>query len=532
MTGYLRRLATTGAAYTASSVISKLIAVALLPLYTRYLTTADYGAAEVLITGVIAASIVIRLGIIEALLRFYYQADEVPDQVVKTAFASLLWTTTIGLAIALPLAEPLSRLLLDHSDPDLMRIAIFGLWVFTMFEFLTALFRIDERAKAYFAFTVANVLVTIPVTVWLVVGEDKGASGLLWGQYATGAVFLAGLIVAQRRRLAVVPDFPLWRRMLRWGLPTMPAELSLYSLNFIDRLLIVRIVGLGDAGLYALSVKFAQAVNVLVKGFQLAWPPLAYSIEDDDEARRAYAVIVTWFVSVTTFFVVGMWLESRWIVRALAGPEFFDSYKTIGLISTGVMLYALYLVLVVILGRTGRTEFNFPATGVGTLVNIALNLLLLPSMGIVGAGIALVASYAVILVLMYVFTQRLFKVPYEWLRLTQATGLAAVLVLVGELLLPTSGIAGLAGRTALWLAYPLLLWFSGFLNDEEREAAGRILSPATVKAALISLREAPPEEEKDEEDGDEDEQKRREMRGPRMTRETLEAEQRDEDAIR
>ncbi len=530
MTGYLRRLATTGAAYTASSVISKLIAVALLPLYTRYLTPADYGAAEVLVTGVIAASIVIRLGIIEALLRFYYQTDEVPDQVVKTAFASLLWTTTIGLAIALPLAEPLSRLLLDHSDPGLMRIAIFGLWVFTMFEFLTALFRLDERAKAYFAFTVANVLVTIPVTVWLVVGQGRGASGLLWGQYATGAVFLAGLIVAQRRRLALIPDFPLWRRMLRWGLPTMPAELSLYSLNFIDRVLIVRLVGLGPAGLYSLSVKFAQAVNVLVKGFQLAWPPLAYSITDDDEARGAYAVIVTWFVSVTTFFVAGMWLLSRWIVRLLAAPEFFDSYKTIGLISTGVMLYALYLVLVIILGRTGRTEYNFPATGAGTVVNIALNLILLPSMGIVGAGISLVASYAVVLVLMYVFTQRLFKVPYEWLRLAQAAGLAVALVLVGELLLPTSGFWGLAGRTALWLAYPLLLWVTGFLNEEEREAAGRVMSPAYVKAALTSLREAPSPEPEDEEDEKKPEETR--GHGPRLTRETLEAEQRDEDAIR
>ena len=57
-----------------------------------------------------------------------------------------------------------------------------------------------------------------------------------------------------------------------------------------------------------------------------------------------------------------MWLLSRWIVRALAAPEFFDSYKAIGLIATGVTLYALYMVLVVILGRTGRTEFNFPAT--------------------------------------------------------------------------------------------------------------------------------------------------------------------------
>ncbi|HSD24728.1 MAG TPA: oligosaccharide flippase family protein [Solirubrobacterales bacterium] len=529
MTGYLRRLATTGAAYTASSVISKLIAVALLPLYTRYLTPADYGAAEVLVTGVIAASIVIRLGIIEALLRFYYQAGEEPAQVVKTAFASLLWTTTIGMVIAMPLAEPLSRLLLDHSDAGLMRIAVFGLWVFTMFEFLTALFRIDERAKAYFAFTVANVLVTIPVTVWLVVGEGKGASGLLWGQYGTGGLFLAGLVFAQRHRLALVPDAALWRRMLRWGLPTMPAELSLYSLNFIDRVLIVRLVGLGDAGLYSLSVKFAQAVNVLVKGFQLAWPPLAYSIQDDDEARRAYAVIVTWFVSVTTFVVAGMWLLSRWIVRALAAPEFFDSYKTIGLVSTGVMLYALYLVLVIVLGRTGRTEFNFPATGAGTLVNIGLNFALLPSLGIVGAGISLVASYAVVLVLMYLFTQRLFHVPYEWLRLAQATGLAVLLVAAGELLLPTSGVGGLAGRTSLWLAYPLLLWATGFLNEEERQAAGRVLSPSYVSAALSRLREAPPPEPEIEPAG---QAKRGDGRRPRLTRETLEAEQRDEDAIR
>jgi O-antigen/teichoic acid export membrane protein len=529
VTGYLRRLATTGAAYTASSVISKLIAVGLLPLYTRYLTPADYGAAEVLVTGVIAASIVIRLGIIEALLRFYYQGGEEPDETVRTAFASLFWTTTIGLALALPFAEPLSRLLLGHSDAGLMRIAIFGLWVFTMFEFLTALFRLDERARAYFAFTVANVLVTIPVTVWLVVGEDKGASGLLWGQYGTGAIFLAGLVFAQRRRLALIPDFPLWRRMLRWGLPTMPAELSLYSLNFIDRVLIVRLVGLGDAGLYSLSVKFAQGVNVLVKGFQLAWPPLAYSIQDDDEARRAYAVIVTWFVSVTTFVVAGMWLLSRWIVRALAAPEFFDSYKTIGLVSTGVMLYALYLVLVIVLGRTGRTEFNFPATGAGTLVNIGLNLILLPSMGIVGAGVSLVASYAVVLVLMYVFTQRLFAVPYEWLRLAQAVGLAALLVAAGELLLPTSGLGGLAGRTALWLAYPLLLWATGFLNEEERAAAGRVLSPAYVAGALRSLRDAPPPPEPEEEEEPEEMRRRG---GPRLTRETLEAEQRDEDAIR
>ena len=150
--------------------------------------------------------------------------------------------------------------------------------------------------------------------------------------------------------------------MFRFGLPTMPAELSLYSLQFIDRIILVRLAGLAEAGLYALAFKFAQGVNVLVRGFQLAWPPLAYSVTDDDEAKRVYALVVSWFLAVCAFMVVGFWLLARWIVRILAAPEFFDSYEAIGLLAPGVALYALYLVLVVILGRTGRTEFNLPAT--------------------------------------------------------------------------------------------------------------------------------------------------------------------------
>jgi len=71
MLDYLRRLATTGAAYTAASIFSKLLAVALLPLYTSYLATSDYGAAEVMFTTVVVASIFVRLGLIEALLRFF-----------------------------------------------------------------------------------------------------------------------------------------------------------------------------------------------------------------------------------------------------------------------------------------------------------------------------------------------------------------------------------------------------------------------------------------------------------------------------
>lgn len=486
MLDYLRRLAKTGAAYTAASILSKVLAVALLPLYTSYLAPSDYGAAEVLFTAVVTASIVVRLGIIEALLRFFYLPEEDGDDVIATGFASLFWTATIGALLALPFAAQISDLLLgaEVEGTGLVRIAIGGLWILTLYEYLVSLFRLDERARAYFAFTILHVLAAIPLTVFLVVGEGEGARGLLLGSYLSGIPFVVWFLWSERRRLSLRPDRALLRRMVRFGLPTMPAEVSLYSLQFIDRIIIVRSIGLAEAGLYALAFKFSQSIQVVVRGFQLAWPPLAYSIRDDEEARRTYAVVVTAFTALCAFIVVGVWLEARWIVRLLADEQYFDAYEAVGPLALGAALYGIYLAQLVILGRTGKTERNLPATLGATVVNVALNLLLVPPYGIVGAGVALVLSYLVVIVLMYAFTQRLFPIPWQWGRLALIAGGAGVMIAGGDLLLPTEGALGLLSRAALWLAYPALLWFGGAVRPDEREAVRSALASGELRERL------------------------------------------------
>src|SRR5690349_2484214 len=147
MSGYLRRLATTGAAYTAASILSKVIAVALLPLYTRDLTPEDYGTAEILFAAVVTASIIVPSGLLEAILRLYYLDEEDPRRVVKATFAALFWLSPLGVLIVLRVAGPLSELLLDPSPlppgvsgAELVRIAVGGLCVLTMWEFMLTLF--------------------------------------------------------------------------------------------------------------------------------------------------------------------------------------------------------------------------------------------------------------------------------------------------------------------------------------------------------------------------------------------------------
>jgi peptidoglycan biosynthesis protein MviN/MurJ (putative lipid II flippase) len=147
--------------------------------------------------------------------------------------------------------------------------------------------------------------------------------------------------------------------------------------------------------------------------------------------------------------------------------------------------------MVVILGRTGRTEYNLPAAIAALVSNVVLNLILVPPLGIVGAGLALVASYLVVLALMYGFTQRLFPVPYEWGRLARVVLVTAVLVGVGELAVPTAGFLGLLGRAALLALYPVALVLSGFFTPGERAWLARLRHPGELIAGLRALRARP-----------------------------------------
>ena len=115
---YLKRLLTAGLAYQAGDILSKGIAVFMLPLYTRYVTAAGYGYAETLLTAVILLSIVLRLGVGEAFIRFYYDDDDAGrrDRIAGGAVAFTLATTTVAALAGVAAGGPLSKALLGVRD--------------------------------------------------------------------------------------------------------------------------------------------------------------------------------------------------------------------------------------------------------------------------------------------------------------------------------------------------------------------------------------------------------------------------------
>jgi O-antigen/teichoic acid export membrane protein len=459
--GYLKRLVTSGAAYQASSLVAGFLALFTLPLYTRHLTQAQLGYAETLLTAIILISIVLRFGVGEAFVRFYFDDDDAErrDRLARRTTSFTLVTTTIAALVAVLFAGALSQALLRTRDATLMAYGVLGLWAFTNLEIAYALLRVDERRRTYLIASVSNVVLTVALTVILVVGFDTGARGYVLGNYAASTAVLVGLwVFALRHRVRLDLRAPrTLGPLLRFGAPTVPADAGVFALNVVDRAWLLRADSPAAAGLYAVAVKLATVVIVAVRGFQYAWPPLAYSIADEDEARHLYALVTTAYVVVTGLVVAGLTLLGRWVVRLLTADDFYPAHKALPWVALGWALYGLFLVFVTIAGRAKVTTRTFPAAMVGLAVNVVGLALLVGPLGPSGAGISLCAAYLAMLVVVHLLTRRLFVVPFDWPRLARIVAIIAVVSVGGELALPTSGAAGFVLRALALAALPLLL---------------------------------------------------------------------------
>jgi O-antigen/teichoic acid export membrane protein len=476
VSGYLRRLLTTTAAYQVGDVVAKLFAVALLPVYTGHVVPAQYGVAELLMTAIILVSILVRLGLGEAYVRYHY-ADEDrarQDALARRAVGAVLGATTVCALLLAAFAGPLSDFVLGFRDATVVRIAVLGLWAFTNLELAYAMLRVDERARAYVVATLTNVLLTIGLTVWLVVIHHEQAHGLLLGNYAASTVVLLGLWGSMARRLlprrggASHPGLHPLRRLLRFGLPTVPADASVYALNLVDRWFLFHRYGAATAGVYSIAVKLASSVAFVVRAFQYSWPPLAYSIKDDAEAGRFYALVATYYLLATGWAVAALLLLGRWVTRLLAHADYFGAHKALPWIALGWALYGLFVIFIAIAGRAEVTTRNFPAAAIGLAANVALLFILVKPLGIAGAGLALAGAYVVMLVAMRLLTRGLFHVPFEWGRVAHLALVLGAGAAAGELLLPTHGATGLLARLAVAAALPLVLALTGFFKPRER----------------------------------------------------------------
>jgi O-antigen/teichoic acid export membrane protein len=473
----LRRLAKHSAIYGLGGLVSRVLAVFLLPLYTAYLDPDDLGAVGVLLALNAVLVTVLRGGVQSAFFRFYFDSKEPAARlrVVRTAFWFTFAAATAGAVLGWIFAAPLADALgLEEHGTALVRAQFVGLWAQMNYEQLTALFRVEERSLGFLAASLTNVAITIAATVAFVVVWEQGALGVIAGNFTGTLVVYLALLAYRREQLGLEFDRGLFHAMERFGLPLVPSALALIALNFSDRFFISHLASLDEVGRYELGVRLASAMVLLLTAFRQAWPAFAYSIEDEDEARRTYGFVLTYLVALSSWVALALGLLAPWLVQILApaNEAFWPGERVVAPLAFAAALFAGYVVVSIGVGRARRTGFNWVVTGAAAAVNVALNVVLVPRYGMEGAAAAAVAAFAVLFLGMAVWSQRVYPVPYQWRRVATALLAAAGLAAAGKAI----GI-GLAGAIAISTVYPLVLAALGFYLPAERAWLRRGIAP-------------------------------------------------------
>ena len=371
LAGQIKRLVKQSAIYGLGGIVSRLLAVLLLPLYTSYLGTDGFGKIETIVALTTVLVVVLRMGISSAFFRFYFDSTDEARRtlVVRTSFWFTMAMATAGLVAGCILATPLAHLLRLGDDPWLVRAGFVGLWAQMNYEQLTSLFRVEERPVAFVAASIANIFITV--------GDDRSARRR--PQQGTDGRGRRQLPRHAHRvlRAARVPPLParppVRPRPAARDEPLRDAARARRARALGDQLhrplLRRRLQGAGEVGVYSLAVRISSVIVFLMVAFRLAWPAFAYSIEDESVAKRTYAFVLTYLLFICCWASLVLGLLSPWIVRILAPnkPAFYRASEAVGILAFAGAAYAGYTVLAIGIGRARRTQFNWVITGAAAL---------------------------------------------------------------------------------------------------------------------------------------------------------------------
>lgn len=386
-----RRLLSNTVLFSVSTFGSKILLFLLTPFYTSILTDAEYGVTDLIIqTGNVLIPLV-SMGIINAVLRF--GLDETTD--LKGLFTTGLVVILVGegvLALCYPLLQSIGLL----SDYVLL------LLLYVLMANLHSVFGAMAQAMGKVRLYAGSGILCTALVVALVL---FGALGL-W-QYFQPAAVGRGLV----------------KQMFRYCLPLIPATVCSWIINISDRYFISFLIGPDVSGLYAVGNKVASILLILSGIFTSAWQLSIVSERSKAEQERFFSNVFSVYEAGALVGASLLMAASRLVMRFLAAPDYFSAWHYAPVLILGTAMACLGSFFASVYVAEKRSSATLVTTLAGAGVNLAGNALLIPLYGAMGAAVATLLSYLVILIARAVHSRSLLRVAWKVPRFVLAMGI-------------------------------------------------------------------------------------------------------------
>lgn len=389
------------AIFTIGNLATKIISFFLIPLYTNVLTTSEYGTVDLVATVATVAIPILTLNIMESVMRFNLDKDADKDKITKVGIVILFAALVFG-SILIPITDSFS--------------VLSGMGVYVYFYCITSaasqIFLCDLRGKELLVqYSLGNVINTLLIAIFNIVfliGLKMGICGYLLAYIlANLSVFFYSLFVGKGyKAIRAEIDKKKMREMLKYSVVLIPNSFMWWIMNSSDHLMITSMIGVSANGIYAISYKLPTLISTFTGIFNQAWSYSAIKEDAAEDISDYTNQVFKSMIGIIMLIGLGIMTFIKPFLKIYVSADYYIAWKYTPFLTMG----CVYLTLASFMSTSytvHKDSKGFLLSGsFGAALNIFLNWILIPIIGVYGAALATCISYIAVFIFRLFHTRK------------------------------------------------------------------------------------------------------------------------------
>jgi O-antigen/teichoic acid export membrane protein len=430
----LKQLGKDSVIYGIGGALANGVAFFLLPLYTRVFSPSDYGTIEMMVVIVSFLLATLVMGMDSAQSYFFFEQKKNGLQAqreVVSAILQLRLTWGISAVIAAGLSAPLlnSWFFQGSLQWHYFAIAFAGAFFATIMGQSIELFRLLYKPWSYVCITLVNSILGAGLIILFVIVFEQGVYGYFLGT-TISALVVAGVGWYLMRDYI---DFSVWHtawwpRLLRFGIPLLPAGMAFYAMSTMDRWFIQHYHGSEALGIYSAGAKFALIMALIAHTFRKAWWPVAMDAMQSNDGPHTFRMIARLYTGIGTAGVIFLAVISPWLVRWMTGPEFHSAWPIVSILAWQSLFYGFYLIASAGIWKAEKTSVSMILMIGAAIINLGLNYALVPNYGGIGAAVATATTFFLWTISSMYISEKYWRVGFPFIIILSQIGVGIIVV--------------------------------------------------------------------------------------------------------
>ena len=486
--------------YGVGNIAVKIVGLILIPIYTdpKYFSTNDFGVLGILEISGLVLTAFLASGLPQSLTRWFWDKNNINNQkgIFFMSLSSQLVITTLFCLLLIPVSDKLSLLIFSNTSyAKVLTLVILASGFQSINNIINTLMRLQSRSVLYTITNLVKLITVLSLTLFFIIRKGMGLDGIYLAQVIGNALTILILSGYTVKNAVIFFDRFIFRSMNKYGFPLLLANISAAALNVIDRFSLNSLAVLKSVALYTLAYKISSVLKlVLSDSMKLALGPLMFKKMDTPNNGRFYSKVLLYSSYIIMIAIVGISLFSLEIIKVIAtSKDFWGAVMIVPILSLSVFFVNMKEVTVYGLHIAKKTRIIGYIVVFATIISLGLNLLLIPVWDITGAAVATLLSQIFYWLACYYFSQRVFYVPYEIKKILIILFVGTILSFVGLSVNGMQLLPRLLIKTALFIIFPISLYFFNFYEPVELQAIKGFLKKwadiRNLKKNLMSLQE-------------------------------------------